>query len=224
MFNRNTINSQGSSMNLEKNSSTGKILELFGPTVEFLTSPLDTQSDFCILRGIIPDGVYVPLHSPSLSCRYRRFFCYLRLIRLLKTRKRGSQMDQSKYGWLHSCSMQCASRMAQYIGFNHNRSHSNDKEDGKIFSRDWKVKEQYLFTSPNTKRSCSFLRNEQKVWILECLSWREWNGWYTYEFLILMYNYLSSSNLIRIVKCIVSLKLTKLGMSIIYQRNFSLRT
>ena len=63
MFNRNTINSQGSSMNLEKNPSTGKILELFGPTVEFLISPLDTQSDFCILRGIIPDGVYVPLHS-----------------------------------------------------------------------------------------------------------------------------------------------------------------
>ena len=63
MFNRNTINSQGSNMNLEKNPSTGKILELFGPTVEFLTSPQDTQSDFCILRGIIPDGVYVPLHS-----------------------------------------------------------------------------------------------------------------------------------------------------------------
>lgn len=50
-------------MSLEKNPSTGKVLELFGPTVEFLTSPQDTQSDFSVLRGTIPPGVSVPLHS-----------------------------------------------------------------------------------------------------------------------------------------------------------------
>ena len=50
-------------MSLQKNPSTGKVLELFGPTVEFLTSPQDAQSDFCLLKGAIPPGVSVPLHS-----------------------------------------------------------------------------------------------------------------------------------------------------------------
>jgi quercetin dioxygenase-like cupin family protein len=50
-------------MSLEKNPSTGKVLELFGPTIEFLTSPHDTQSDFCVLKGTLPPGISVPLHS-----------------------------------------------------------------------------------------------------------------------------------------------------------------
>ena len=49
-------------MSLVKNPSTGKVLELFGPTVEFLTSPEDAQNDFCVLRGTIPPNVFVPLH------------------------------------------------------------------------------------------------------------------------------------------------------------------
>jgi quercetin dioxygenase-like cupin family protein len=50
-------------MSLVKNPSTGKVLELFGPTVEFLTSPQDAQNDFCVLRGTISPGAFVPLHS-----------------------------------------------------------------------------------------------------------------------------------------------------------------
>ena len=50
-------------MNIEINPSTGKVVELFGPTIEFLTSPQDSESDFCILRGTIPDNVQVPIHS-----------------------------------------------------------------------------------------------------------------------------------------------------------------
>jgi quercetin dioxygenase-like cupin family protein len=50
-------------MSLMKNPTTGKFLELFGPTVEYLTSPQDTQNDFCVLKGTIPPGVFVPLHS-----------------------------------------------------------------------------------------------------------------------------------------------------------------
>jgi quercetin dioxygenase-like cupin family protein len=50
-------------MNLEKNPSTGLVLEFFGPTVEFLTSPDDEQNDFCVLKGTIPSKVSVPLHS-----------------------------------------------------------------------------------------------------------------------------------------------------------------
>ncbi len=50
-------------MSLAKNPSTGKVLELLGPTVEFLTSPEDPQNDFCVIRGTVPPGVSVPLHS-----------------------------------------------------------------------------------------------------------------------------------------------------------------
>ena len=50
-------------MGLEKNPTTGLTLEFFGPTVEFLTSPDDEQNDFCVLKGTIPPGVSVPLHS-----------------------------------------------------------------------------------------------------------------------------------------------------------------
>jgi quercetin dioxygenase-like cupin family protein len=50
-------------MSLEKNPTTGLIVEFFGPTVEFLTSPEDEHNDFCVLKGTIPPGVSVPLHS-----------------------------------------------------------------------------------------------------------------------------------------------------------------
>ena len=52
-------------MSLEKNPTTGLVIELFGPTVEFLTSPEDERNDFCVLKGTIPPGVSVPLHSHS---------------------------------------------------------------------------------------------------------------------------------------------------------------
>jgi quercetin dioxygenase-like cupin family protein len=50
-------------MSLEKNPSTGRVIELFGPTLEFLTSLEDEHNDFCVLKGTIPPDVYVPLHS-----------------------------------------------------------------------------------------------------------------------------------------------------------------
>jgi quercetin dioxygenase-like cupin family protein len=50
-------------MSLVKNPTTGKVLELFGPTVEFLTSPQDTKNDFSVLKGTAPPGVFVSLHS-----------------------------------------------------------------------------------------------------------------------------------------------------------------
>ncbi len=50
-------------MNTEKNPTTGLIVELFGPTLEFLPLPEVEQNDFCVLKGVIPPGVFVPLHS-----------------------------------------------------------------------------------------------------------------------------------------------------------------
>ena len=43
-------------------ASHGTVLDLLGPTVEFITSP-DGPQDFCVLKGTIPPGVAVPLHS-----------------------------------------------------------------------------------------------------------------------------------------------------------------
>lgn len=50
-------------MSTELNPTTGIRLEVFGPTIEFLTSPQEAHNDFCALRGVIPPGVFVPLHS-----------------------------------------------------------------------------------------------------------------------------------------------------------------
>ena len=50
-------------MSTEINPTTGLRLDLLGPMVEFLTSPQEANIDFCVLRGMIPPGVSVPLHS-----------------------------------------------------------------------------------------------------------------------------------------------------------------
>ncbi len=37
-------------------------LDVLGPAVEFLTRP-DAQGSFCVMRGVLPPGMTVPLHS-----------------------------------------------------------------------------------------------------------------------------------------------------------------
>jgi quercetin dioxygenase-like cupin family protein len=37
--------------------------DVFGPVVGFLRSPADTDADMCVMWGVIPPGVTVPLHS-----------------------------------------------------------------------------------------------------------------------------------------------------------------
>jgi quercetin dioxygenase-like cupin family protein len=41
------------------------LFDVFGPTVEFLTSPEETDSGYCVMIGTVPPGVSVPLHSHS---------------------------------------------------------------------------------------------------------------------------------------------------------------
>ena len=38
-------------------------MDVFGPTVEFISAPDDPGADFCVMRGVLPPGVVVPLHS-----------------------------------------------------------------------------------------------------------------------------------------------------------------
>ena len=50
-------------MRIELNPTTGLSVDLFGPTVEVLTSPHDVHDDFCVLKGVIPPGSSIPPHS-----------------------------------------------------------------------------------------------------------------------------------------------------------------
>jgi quercetin dioxygenase-like cupin family protein len=50
-------------MSLEKNPTTGQIVEHFGPSLELLTAPQEALNDFCVLRVTIPAGVTIPLHA-----------------------------------------------------------------------------------------------------------------------------------------------------------------
>jgi quercetin dioxygenase-like cupin family protein len=38
-------------------------INVLGPTIQFLTSPEKGDNDPCVMRGTIPPGVHVPLHS-----------------------------------------------------------------------------------------------------------------------------------------------------------------
>jgi uncharacterized RmlC-like cupin family protein len=39
------------------------LLDVFGPTVQFLTSPEEAEGTFCILIGVIPRDGFIPIHS-----------------------------------------------------------------------------------------------------------------------------------------------------------------
>jgi quercetin dioxygenase-like cupin family protein len=38
-------------------------LDVFGPSLEFISGPDDPGAEFCVMRGVVPPGVAVPLHS-----------------------------------------------------------------------------------------------------------------------------------------------------------------
>jgi quercetin dioxygenase-like cupin family protein len=42
---------------------TSDVLDVLGPTVEILTPPSPIDAAYCVMRGTIPAGVSVPLHS-----------------------------------------------------------------------------------------------------------------------------------------------------------------
>ena len=39
------------------------VLDVLGPTIEFLTSPDEADDGLSVMRGVIPPGVVVPIHS-----------------------------------------------------------------------------------------------------------------------------------------------------------------
>jgi quercetin dioxygenase-like cupin family protein len=43
--------------------SHGPVLDVFGPTIEFLSRPSLEDNSLCVIRGVVPAGATVPLHS-----------------------------------------------------------------------------------------------------------------------------------------------------------------
>jgi quercetin dioxygenase-like cupin family protein len=39
------------------------LLDVFGPTVQFLTSPDEAEGIFCIMISVIPEDAFIPIHS-----------------------------------------------------------------------------------------------------------------------------------------------------------------
>jgi quercetin dioxygenase-like cupin family protein len=39
------------------------VLDLFGPTVQFFTTPEEADGELCVMKGIIPNGGIAPMHS-----------------------------------------------------------------------------------------------------------------------------------------------------------------
>ena len=42
---------------------SNEILDVLGPLVQFLTGVSDSDEDYCLMRGTVPAGAVVPLHS-----------------------------------------------------------------------------------------------------------------------------------------------------------------
>jgi quercetin dioxygenase-like cupin family protein len=42
---------------------TGEILDMLGPRIQFMTALSDNDNDYCLIKGSVPPGVVVPLHS-----------------------------------------------------------------------------------------------------------------------------------------------------------------
>ena len=83
-------------MSFEKNpASSGATIDVFGPTVEFLATPEDEHQNFCVLRGTIPPGTSVPLHShPDTEA----FFVLSGALEVLRQGERGYEWVEAKTG------------------------------------------------------------------------------------------------------------------------------
>jgi quercetin dioxygenase-like cupin family protein len=45
------------------NTKSHVVLDVLGPTIEFMVLPSESEDRYCVLKGTIPPGVSVPLHS-----------------------------------------------------------------------------------------------------------------------------------------------------------------
>jgi quercetin dioxygenase-like cupin family protein len=48
---------------LKKTADTDGIFDVLGPRIQFLTALSENDDDYCLIKGTVPAGVVVPLHS-----------------------------------------------------------------------------------------------------------------------------------------------------------------
>jgi quercetin dioxygenase-like cupin family protein len=68
------------------NKKSHAVLDVLGPTVEFLVLPSECAGDYCVIRDTIPSGVSVPLHSHPDN---ESFFLLSGSVQALEQRKNG---------------------------------------------------------------------------------------------------------------------------------------
>jgi quercetin dioxygenase-like cupin family protein len=63
----NSPNTQSSTQIFSK--SLHPVLDVFGPTIQFLTTPEEAGESLCVMEGIIPPSRFIPLHAhPDVEC------------------------------------------------------------------------------------------------------------------------------------------------------------
>ena len=82
-------------MSTELNPTTGIRVDVLGPTIEVLTSPDAQGNDFCTLKGVIPPGVVVPLHSHADT---EDFFVVSGEVQMLRQSTEGYEWFTGKVG------------------------------------------------------------------------------------------------------------------------------
>jgi len=77
------------------NSGMYGVLDVLGPTVEFLTPLQEPEPGYCVMRGTIPPGVSVPLHS---NADVESFFQISGSVQVLSQRENSFEWLDAKPG------------------------------------------------------------------------------------------------------------------------------
>jgi quercetin dioxygenase-like cupin family protein len=77
------------------NEKSHVVLDVLGPTVKFLVLPSEDDAGYCVLKGTIPPGVSVPIHSHPDD---ESFFLLSGSVRALEERKNRFEWANMKAG------------------------------------------------------------------------------------------------------------------------------
>ena len=83
---------------MRSNKKPHVVLDVLGPTLEFLVPPSERAAGYCIMKGTIPPGVSVPLHSHPDA---ESFFLLSGSLQTLDQRKDGFEWINMNAGDFH---------------------------------------------------------------------------------------------------------------------------
>lgn len=94
-------------MTFELNPTTGLCVDLFGPTVEFLTSPHGMHNDFCVLKCVIPPGSSIPLHRHPDTEDFFVLFGQAQALKHVSEGSKGTEWIAGQQGTIFTCLATC---------------------------------------------------------------------------------------------------------------------